>query len=295
MMDFLATVVALYRAPVMIVPGLYLLIALGIAGSGVRQLARYRTSPTAPPSGPNPAQVAYLTGGPTGAITTSLGALRLLDAVGLDREQALTRTGPLPADASRLDEAVHEAAGRGLPPARVGRQPSVRSAVDALRAELVRVGWLRHPEAHSAAVARGEILHFVMIFGLIQTIGWGIVHPLAAVSFAIATAVAGVAGLALRRVKRLTRAGRRTLGAAVEEHSHLSSRYRPAWRTYGIGGLTLGLALFGSAPLWRVDPAFATAIAAPESHTVQEFAELGDACAAGCGGGGCGGCGGCGG
>lgn len=295
MTEFLRAVSAIYWSPVMIVPGLYLLLALGITGSALHRLAEHRISPAAPPGNLSPAQVAYLIGGQDGAVTTSLSALRMLKAVGVGQDKALTCTGPLPPGASQLDEAVHGSAGRGLPPPSVAGQPPVLRALDDLRTDLLLNGWLRHPDAHSAATSRGGILHFVMFFGLIQTIGWSILHPLAAVPFALATILAGAAGLALRRVKRLTRHGRKVLRAAADANSHLTSRYRPAWQTYGLGGLTLGFALFGSAPLWREDPAFATAIAVPESHTEDQFADLGDACASGCGGGGCGGCGGCGG
>jgi hypothetical protein len=73
------------------------------------------------PAEPEPAEVAYLNGGPRLAVATSLAALGLLDVV-RERPDGLVVVAPAPEDASPLDRAVHAAvAARGRSTSAVAR------------------------------------------------------------------------------------------------------------------------------------------------------------------------------
>jgi hypothetical protein len=101
-----------------------------------------------------------------------------------------------------------------------------------------------------------------------------------------------VLAVRLEQAPVLTSRGRAALDAALRANGHLAPDQRPAWATYGVGDAVLAIALFGTVSLWVLDPAFATAVRAPEAAPAAGAAGP-DGC--GADGGGCAGCGGCGG
>lgn len=108
--------------------------------------------------------------------------------------------------------------------------------------------------------------------------------------------------LVLRRVPMLTRAGRAALRSVRSQHTHLAPASAPAYATYGAAGAAMGVALYGTASLWALDPGFA------EQAEIQRQAAAGSGWSGGSdgssgggdssgsdGGSSCGGGGGCGG
>jgi hypothetical protein len=100
-----------------------------------------------------------------------------------------------------------------------------------------------------------------------------------------------------------TKAGTAALGTLRAQHSYLSPKQSPAYATYGAAAAGMGVALFGAASLYALDPGFAA-----EAEIQRDMASGGSgysgdggssssSCSGGSscgGGGGCGG-GGCGG
>ena len=65
------------------------------------------------------------------------------------------------------------------------------------------------------------------------------------------------AALLLGRAPVRTRAGRTALRSVRREHTHLAPASAPAYATYGAAGAAMGVALYGTASLWALDPGFA--------------------------------------
>ncbi len=111
-------------------------------------------------------------------------------------------------------------------------------------------------------------------------------------------AFAVVLFLALLVVNRIaTTAAIRGMRSLRQQHGHLSPRQSPSYATYGASGAAMGVALFGAASLYSMDPAFA---AEAEIHraTAAGAGSSGSSCGSGSscsGGSSCGGGGGCGG
>jgi uncharacterized protein (TIGR04222 family) len=247
-------------------------------------------------------RLAYLAGGPRRSLSASFGALHLFGAVDTDASAALRVTGPLPAGASRLDHAVYDAARHGVAAKSLADDPGVATALEDLRAQLVASGWLR--DERSRALAR------IGAWLLLALAGLGVVRIVAGVNagrpvgyLLVATIAIVIGGLVLQWVPYATRAGQQALRTARRVHAHLAPAQDPAWTTYGVGALTLGVALFGTAPLWAADPSFASTAGIEQAEaeararsTSAGGGEGGGGGGDGGGGGGCGGgCGGCGG
>jgi len=58
-------------------------------------------------------------------------------------------------------------------------------------------------------------------------------------------------------VPRRTRAARAALRSLRRRHNHLAPMYAPAYASYGAAGAAMGIAIFGPASLWAIDPGFA--------------------------------------
>jgi len=54
-----------------------------------------------------------------------------------------------------------------------------------------------------------------------------------------------------------TRTADRVLRWLRHRHNHLAPRHNPAYATYGAAGAAMGVALYGTAALWAMDPGFA--------------------------------------
>jgi uncharacterized protein (TIGR04222 family) len=283
----------------------YLGVAAGIAAYSLRhRIASGHTRAAGTGREAEPAEVAYLNGGPDLAVTASLGALGLLGVVE-SRSAELSTRAPLPADAGPLDRAVHAAAARGVPARTLRTDPGVTAVLDLVHEAVVAAGWLR-PEADRRRVRRGAWLMYGLALIGLTLIGLtaggagadGGGPDLAGFS---ATIVVAVIGTALAVVPRATRAGQRVVRAAERAHGHLRSTMDPSWTTYGIRGAAMAVALYGPDLLWTAAPVFAGRIGIVESaarrrpRVVRRSAGAAGAGPADGGGGDCGdGCGGCG-
>jgi uncharacterized protein (TIGR04222 family) len=247
--------------------GGYLGVAAGIAAYSLRhRIASGHTRAAGTGREAEPAEVAYLNGGPDLAVTASLGALGLLGVVE-SRSAELSTRAPLPADAGPLDRAVHAAAARGVPARTLGTDPGVTAVLDQVHEAVVAAGWLR-PEADRRRVRRGAWLMYglalvgLALVGLAAGVAGADGPDLAGVS---ATIVVAVTGTALAVVPRVTRAGQRVVRAAERAHGHLRSTMDPSWTTYGIRGAAMAVALYGPDLLWRAAPVFAGRMGIVES------------------------------
>jgi uncharacterized protein (TIGR04222 family) len=254
-------------------------------------------------------QVAYLNGGDRLAIYSAIGGLRAADVIGIGAGRTLTQTGAIPAGVTSLDNAIYNAAARGVRARDLHTDHMVTSALDQLRDGLERSGLA------VTRAQRREARIWVFVAGALAIVG--VARLIAGVSnsrpvgYLIPCTIAAIVMTFL-----WYRGGNRwaTTSAAREmlawrlRNQHLSPRQSPAYTTYGAGGAALGVALFGAASLYSMDPAFA---AEAEIHRAavlggggvgggsSSFSSFGgdSSCSAGSscgGGGGCGG-GGCGG
>jgi uncharacterized protein (TIGR04222 family) len=248
------------------------------------------------------AALSYLTGGPRRAVGASVGALHVFGAVDTDPAGTLVVTGPVPAGASRLDHAVHDAAGRGTSASRLADDPGVATALEAIRQELVRAGWLRDERTRTLARLGAWLLLALAAVGMVRTAaGASAGRPVGYLVLSVGAIV--VIGLILLPVPHTTLAGKLAVERTRGHNSHLAPGQNPAWATYGIGALTLGVGLYGTAALWAADPAFADAAGLEQAEAARRAATGGGGagadggsgggggCGGGCGGGGCG-CGG---
>ncbi len=258
---------------------------------------------------PSRGEVAYLTGGPRQAVYASLAGLRAAGAVGLADQGALVQTGPAPAGLNPLDQAVHDAAARGVRVVDLHTDRRVKSAVDELTAIVDRAGWLVSDAARTRARLGGLLLFALAAFGVVR-IAAGVTNDRPVGWLVLATIVVGILGFVFRRVPRLTRAARTVLAQTAQANRHLAPNQSPAWATYGPNGAAMGVALYGTTALWAADPTFAQEAGIRRESTPYGSASSGSSggdsggggssCGGGgdggggCGGGGCGG-GGCGG
>ncbi|NJP32460.1 TIGR04222 domain-containing membrane protein [Micromonospora thermarum] len=274
---------------------LYLLAAAVLVIGTLVQRARVLggESTDAGPLGPQ--QVAYLNGGEQLAVWTSLGGLRSSGAISA-RGRRLTTGGPLPAGVTPLDQAIHVAAGRGVHTRDLRQDQWVRSALDQLRTALEQRGLALTAERRAALRLGPMLLVALLAVGTLRffagvandrPVGW---------LFLIQFPLLFVTILLFRRPWR-TRAADRQLRQLRREHTYLAPRSAPAYSTYGAAGAAMGVALFGTATLWAMDPGFAEQAEIQRQAMSAGGASGGGGCGGGDSGGGssCGGGGGCGG
>jgi uncharacterized protein (TIGR04222 family) len=271
-----------------------LLFRLGVTRSGPDHVVRQ----------PGRGEIAYLSGGASQAMYSSLAGLRAVGAVALAGQGALTRSGPAPDGMTRLDEAVYDAAGRGVRVAHLTADPRVRSALDEVALMVDRAGWKVDDAARARARMGGFLLLALAAFGVVRTMaGAANNHPVGILI--IATIATAIAGFIFLRVPRLTSAARIALTQSQQANRHLAPSQSPSWATYGLNGAALGVALYGTSALWAADPAFAqNAGIIKQSTNPAGYAGTsgtdggaggscggggGGSCGGGCGGGGCGG------
>ncbi|MEV1147699.1 TIGR04222 domain-containing membrane protein, partial [Micromonospora sp. NPDC049799] len=259
--------------------GLYLLAAVVVVVGTLVHRSRILSGQRVPAADQlGPQQVAYLNGGDLFAVLASLGGLRSSGVVGVRPDRRLAVGAQLPTGVTPLDQAVYHAARRNLHSREVVRDEWVGRALAELREGLQRQGLALAPEQRSAA-RQGSVL----LFGLL---GLGVVRVLVGlasgrpVGFLLLALVAvAVAAALLRRVPWRTRAADAMLRDLRRRNAHLAPASSPAYATYGPAGAAMGVALFGAASLWALDPTFA------EQAEIQRQAASGAGGSSGCGGG----------
>ncbi|MFC0100372.1 TIGR04222 domain-containing membrane protein [Micromonospora marina] len=282
----------------------YLLLAVVVVvGAIVHRRRMLEGTPVAVHGGLGPQQVAFLNGGDQLAVWAALGGLRHAGVVGVRPDRRLTTGGPLPAGATPVDQAVHHAASRGLHTRELAADEWVRRAVDELRDDLVRRG-LALDQERRRTLRRGALLvGFLLAIGIVRTVT-GLFNDRPTGWLLLSLFPLGLAFVLLNRVPWRTRAATAALNDMRRRHAWLRPDAGPAYATYGPTEVALGVALFGTATLWTMDPGFA------EQAEIQRQAlghtggaSTGTSCGGGptaggassCGGSSCGGGGGCGG
>ncbi|MEU1590970.1 TIGR04222 domain-containing membrane protein [Micromonospora sp. NPDC005710] len=289
----------------------YIAVALLVVAIAAYHRIRLLTAPghaTREPLGAQ--QVAYLNGGPQLAVHAALGGLRGSGAVGVRPDRRLTTVGAAPTGLTPLDQAIHWAAHQHSRVRDLPQDERVRTALHQIRNGLEQRGLLTNDAQRARARFWATLLIALLGLGLLRLVS-GLVsgHPVGYLLLTLATLL--VVTLVLRRAPVLTRAGRAALRGVRHEHTHLAPASAPAYATYGAAGAAMGVALYGTASLWALDPGFA------EQAEIQRQAAAGSgwtggsdgssgsggdssgsdggsSCGGGGGGGGCGG-GGCGG
>ncbi|WP_326553030.1 TIGR04222 domain-containing membrane protein [Micromonospora sp. NBC_01813] len=282
------------------IPGPTFLALYGIAALGLLIISiGYRLTMFAGNRDPRPGdltgtQVAHLTGGAPLAINAALGGLRGAGVIDVGGGRALRASGPLPAGADELTAAVHYAAYQQRRVRDLAADPRIRQSLDRLQDHLEHAGLAASRARRVTARWLGAALLGLAGVGVLRLIA-GLANGRPVGYLVLLLALTVPVGLLLTiAVPRVTRSGRRALGELRRSHRHLSPSSRPAYATYGMTGAVMGVALFGSAALWTMDPDFA------EAASIQRVAANGSGGGAagdsgGSGGGGDGGGGGCGG
>jgi uncharacterized protein (TIGR04222 family) len=251
-----------------------------------------------------PQQAAYLNGGEQLAVYSSLGALRRAGAIGVNPDRTLAPTGPMPAGVTPLDQAIYNAAGKRIAARSLRADPWVASALAQLREGLERSGLaLTAGQRRSARLGAG-VMAAVFGLGVLRLIA-GIANGRSIGFLFFGLIFALLMTLLLLRIPFRTRAGSAALASLRREHAHLAPHQSPAYATYGAAAAGMGVALFGAASLYALDPSFAAEAEVQRnlaSGSAGGYSGDGGSSSSSCsggsscggGGGGCGG-GGCGG
>jgi uncharacterized protein (TIGR04222 family) len=252
----------------------------------------FRGRPDARVDNLGPQQVAYLNGGDRLAIYAALGGLRAAGAIGTGPERTLAQAGHLPPGATALDTAVHNAAGRGLKARDLPGDHWVASALtqlrDGLEADGLAIGGTALREARLWAIGGAAIV----LLGVARLIaGANNGKPVGLLLPCIVLAILVTVPMLKKKGRYATRAAIKAMRGLRTQHAYLSPKESPAYATYGATGAAMGVALFGAASLYEMDPAFAA-----DAEIQRAAAASGTAGGGSCGGGSsCGGGGGCGG
>ncbi|MGI5519692.1 TIGR04222 domain-containing membrane protein [Micromonospora sp. CA-259024] len=220
----------------------------------IRLAAGAGTAPTADPLGPQ--QVAYLNGGPRLAVHAALGGLRGSGAIGVRPDRRLTTAGAAPAGLTPLEQAIHWAAHQHSRAQDLPQDERVRIALHQIRYGLEQRGLLTNDMQRRRARLWTTVLIALLGLGVLRLF-FGVANgrPVGYLLLTLA-ALLGVA-LLLGRAPVRTRAGRAALRDVRREHTHLAPASAPAYATYGAAGAAMGVALYGTASLWALDPGFA--------------------------------------
>ena len=207
---------------------------------------------------PTPSELAYLNGGPARAVHSALAGLRAFRAIDTGAPRTLRAIGPHPPGATELEQAVYDAADRHRPAHGLRDDPGVAAALVALRADLVRAGWLASAEQRRRARSGGSLVLGLALLGGLRIPASVEGSRPGLVLLTIATAAVGAALLV---VGPRTIAGRRAVAAARRVHpvapivpwsgGHRASADSTATPP------AIGVALYGTAALWAADPVFA--------------------------------------
>ena len=245
-----------------------------------------------------PQQIAYLNGGDQLALYASLGGLRAAEAIASATDKTLSQAGPLPSGATALDTAVYNAAGNRIRAREVRADRWVAAALEQLRTGLEQAGLVVTADRQKAArrwALAGLALILLGVARLVDGLQNG--KPVTFLLFAIFLAVAVTLRFWRHKPQR-TRAATKGLSSVRGNYDYLSPSQSPSYATYGASGAAMGVALFGTASLYTMDPAFAAEAEVQRNNVGGGFdGGSGSSCSSGSscgGGGGCGG-GGCGG
>jgi len=249
----------------------------------------------------SPQQVAYLNGGNRLAVYASLGGLRGAGAIGSGPDKTLYQSGPMPSGMTPLDTAVYNAAGRRIRARDVNTDQWVVSALGQLRDGLESNGLAVSPARLQAARLWAVAALALTVLGIARLIA-GINNNKPIVLLIPAIIIAAIISFKLATKTRVaTHAATKGLTTLRRQHDYLSPRQSPSYATYGATGAAMGVALFGAASLYTMDPAFAADAEIQRINSAGAGIDSsggGSSCSGGSsscgGGGGCGG-GGCGG
>lgn len=209
----------------------------------------------------HPYEVAFLVGGSGRVIAASLAALysaKVITAIGGGQLQVIAEPRMT---LTPLDDAIVRAIGQGMNTnvRTLPLHPGVRQALDDLEDRLIRAGLATGPGER--ARARFAALPLALLFAVGAARIWAGLQngkPVTFVVLAVVMVALGWLGMVIT-TPRLTGSGRRALAAARIRNRVLSPSMSPSWATYGPTGAALGVALFGGAALFSLDPAFAQA------------------------------------
>lgn len=166
---------------------------------------------------PGPEALALLRGGRRAAVTVALVALHQRGAVAAGRKHTVRANGGPGRTRDPVQLGVHRALRNALPPRALALRPEARRAVDALRDDLGRAGFLRPPGRRRAArlllaAAPATLAAGLLIADAAAQDGPGLVLVLAAGVPAL------LAVAALLRLPPATGAARRLLAELRERH-----------------------------------------------------------------------------
>jgi uncharacterized protein (TIGR04222 family) len=246
--------------------------------------------------GPQP--IAYLAGRDKQVVYTALAGLRAAGAIGSGPDKTLLQTGPMPAGGTALDTAVYNAAGRRIRARDVAGDQWVAAAIAELRDGLETRGL-------ATTAAQRRTMRLWVVPGL-ALIALGVARLVAGVrndrpvGFLVPSIIVAVVVTVMVFSKASgvpTAAATKGVAALRKQSQYLSPRQSPAYATYGASGAAMGVALFGAASLYAMDPAFAAEAGIQQASTSGWASGGGSSCGGasscggggGCGGGGCGG------
>jgi uncharacterized protein (TIGR04222 family) len=272
--------------------------------SAIHRRVLFSGNRNAPVDRLGPQQVAYLNGGDQLAVYASLGGLRGAGAITGGPGKTLQQSGPMPAGTTPLDSAVYNAAGRRIRARDLTGDQWVVAAVRQLREGLEAQGLAVTPAKLKAARAWALVGALVVLAGVGRLVdGLQNDKPVGFLVVAIVVAVVLTIMLLTRR-RRATHAADKGLRALRQQHAYLAPHQSPSYATYGATGAAMGVALWGTATLYTMDPAFAADAevqrinassgsgSGGDSGSSSSCSSGGSSCGGGgggCGGGGCGG------
>jgi uncharacterized protein (TIGR04222 family) len=246
--------------------------------------------------GPQP--IAYLAGRDKLVVYTALAGLRAAGAIGSGPDKTLLQTGPMPAGGTALDTAVYNAAGRRIRARDVAGDQWVAAAIAELRDGLETRGL-------ATTAAQRRTMRLWVVPGL-ALIALGVARLVAGVrndrpvGFLVPSIIVAIVVTVMVFSKASgvpTAAATKGVATLRKQSQYLSPRQSPAYATYGASGAAMGVALFGAASLYAMDPAFAAEAGIQQASASGWASSGGSSCGGasscggggGCGGGGCGG------
>src|SRR4051794_35123370 len=205
-----------------------------------------------------PQQIAYLAGRDKLAVYTALGGLRAAGSIGTGPDRTLLQTGPLPSGVTPLETAVYQAAGMRLPAREVTGEPWVAAALAQLRDDLEARGLATTADQRRTMrrwLIPGAALVVLGVVRLVAGVSSG--HPVGFLVPSIVLAFVLTVLIGTKASAVPTAAATKGIAAIRKQKGYLAPSQSPAYATYGASGAAMGVALFGAASLYSMDPAFA--------------------------------------
>lgn len=242
------------------------------------------TSGAAPSRALYPYEVALLSGGRRRAIAASLIMLRAAGSISAAKGR-LHRVGKPGQEAGPLDKAVLAGIAGGCKASQLEKRPKVRRQLDMIKGRLESDGFVTGPgERARARLLTLLVLGPFLMLGIARLVA-GVRNDRPVGFLTVLLVVVGVIALILICTgPTTTRTGDKALKQVRRDARYLDPKKSPAWTTYGFEGMALSVALYGSAALLSIDPAFAA-----EAHLERELGQAASGSSGGDGGSGCGG------